>query len=233
MRHHHRSEQTPRPVALYGGSDGPHLNGGLADDVLGYQFGRARPGTVWFLSDMLADSAWSASQDLETLLHRGATQEIAVIPMSATRQNVDYIEFHFANPLTRSEQLDLEALVPTIERSWIGRKPGLVAEAMTDGRLLHARSANDPKRTQWDQAILGMSNPAGLSRAEFRVCLLISRGLSVKAVSEELGLSDNTVRSHLRAIYAKTETSSLPELLYLILSVTEDAEPQTYGARRA
>ncbi len=78
-----------------------------------------------------------------------------------------------------------------------------------------------------------MSNPAGLSRAEFRVCLLLSRGLSVKAVSEELGLSDNTVRSHLRTIYSKTETASLPELIYLIMSVTDDEGSISVTAYRA
>ena len=65
------------------------------------------------------------------------------------------------------------------------------------------------------------------------VSLLVSRGLSIKAVSEELGLSDNTVRSHLRAIYAKTETASLSELIYLILSVTEEDDMETVAAFRA
>ena len=233
LRHHHRTESRPRLVALFPGAADAQLTRGYADDVLGYQFGRARPGTVWFLGDMLADEAWNASPGLDSWLKRGGPKEIAVIPMSVSRQSVDYVEFHFAEALSRGEQHDIEALVPTIERSWVGRKSGLVAEATADNGLLQARPAKDRTRIGWDQAILGMSNPAGLSRAEFRVCLLISRGLSVKAVSDELGLSENTVRSHLRAIYSKTNTSSLSELLYLILSVTEDAEPQTYGARRA
>ena len=84
-----------------------------------------------------------------------------------------------------------------------------------------------------EEAILGVSNPANLSRAEFRVCLLLSRGLSVKAVSEDLNLSENTIRSHLRAIYAKTETASLPELIYLIMSVTDDEDAEVFAAKRA
>jgi DNA-binding NarL/FixJ family response regulator len=85
--------------------------------------------------------------------------------------------------------------------------------------LAHRSEITGP--TVWRTSILGMDNPAGLSRAEFRVCLLLSRGLSVKAVSEDLNLSENTIRSHLRAIYSKTETASLPELIYLIMSVTD------------
>ena len=153
--------------------------------------------------------------------------------MSVSRQCVDYIEFHFSALLTPAKQAEIEALVPTIERSWVGRKPGLVAAATLDGRAIPARVSNENERRRWDRAILGMSNPAGLSRAEFRVCLLLSRGLSVKALSEELGLSDNTVRSHLRAIYAKTETTSLPELIYLIMSVTDDDDGVNVTAHRA
>ncbi len=63
-----------------------------------------------------------------------------------------------------------------------------------------------------------MSNPANLSRAEFRVCLLLSHGLSVKGVTDELRLSEATVRSHLRSVYSKTETTGHAELLYRILS---------------
>ena len=179
-RHHHRTEDRPRVVAASSTGRTPPPARAYCGDILGYQFGRARAGTVWFISDML--------------------------------------------------QHDIEALVPTIERSWRGRKPGLVTQVIADDRVPVARRVTD--RANWDVPILGMSNPASLSRAEFRVCLMLSRGLSAKAVSEELGLSENTVRSHLRAIYAKTETSSLPELIYRILSSgTEDAV--AHAQRRA
>ena len=179
---------------------------------------------------MLDDAAWYPTETLSAWLAAGHAQEIAVIPMSVTRQSVDYIEFHFVEALPRAAQHEIEALVPTIERSWRGRKPGLVTQVIADDRVPVARREAD--RASWDVPILGMSNPAGLSRAEFRVCLMLSRGLSVKAVSEELGLSENTVRSHLRAIYAKTETCSLPELIYRILSSgTETAA--AYTQRRA
>lgn len=225
-RHHHRTEERPRVVATFPTAQSAPLTKAFCGDVLGYQFGRARAGTVWFLSDVLDDPAWMPTEALNAWIASGEIQEIAVIPMSVTRQSVDYIEFHFSRDLPRSEQHEIEALVPTIERSWRGRKPGLVTQIIADDRVPVARKAAD--WVDWDIPILGMSNPAGLSRAEFRVCLMLSRGLSVKGVSEELGLSDNTVRSHLRAIYAKTETSNLPELIYRILSNgTDDAAHAT------
>ncbi len=230
-RHFHRTEERPRLVSVSSGAQSEPLTRAFCRDVLGYQFGRARAGTVWFLGDVIDDPAWTSTVALNALVANGQAQEIAVIPMSVTRQSVDYIEFHFSHALPRSAQHDIEALVPTIERSWRGRKPGLVTQVIADERLPVAKRAAD--KAAWDDPILGVSNPAGLSRAEFRVCLMLSRGLSVKGVSEELGLSENTVRSHLRAIYAKTETSNMSELIYCILSSGVAEDTATHTRRRA
>lgn len=232
-RHHHRSEHVPRPVAVVSGAFQLPLVRPQCQHVLGYQFGRARAGTAWFLGEMLDDPAWVPSYELDDWLSAGDVREIAVLPMASTPQHTDYIEFHFDQPFTRAAQHEFEALVPTIVRSWIGRKPGLVARATADGRALLARRPEAEGPKVWTSSILGMDNPAGLSRAEFRVCLLLSRGLSVKAVSEDLNLSENTIRSHLRAIYSKTETASLPELIYLIMSVTDDEAADASTAKRA
>lgn len=232
-RHYHRSEESPRDVALFQGSGLTLLNKSYCQDVLDYQFGRVRVGTVWFLSEMFDDPAWIPSHRLDRWLDSGGAREIAVIPMAVTRQSIDYVEFHFPEQLDRAEQHDIEAVVPTIERSWAGRKPGLVTMAISDGRSLLSRSENSRTRSQEYPPLLSFSNPAELSRAEFRVCLLLSRGLSVKGVSNELGLSENTIRSHLRSIYSKTDTSSLPELLYLILAVTDGAETRDHVRARA
>ncbi len=232
-RHYHRTEDSARLVSLFAGDGPERLTRSYCQDVLDYQFGRARAGTVWFLGDMFDDPSWLPSRRLDGWLDRGAAREIAVIPMAVTRQAIDYVEFHFMSQLDRAEQHDIEALVPTIERSWTGRKPGLVTMALNEGRAPFPRSLDSGMRRSITSPILGVSNPAELSRAEFRVCLLLSRGLSVKAVTDELGLSENTVRSHLRSIYSKTGTSSLPELLYLILTATEAASAQDHIKARA
>lgn len=219
-RHHHRNEDKPRTVALYDRAGS--LRRAFAQDVLSYLFEVARVGTAWFLSDLLDDPDWSASPGLASWrAHRGVA-EIVVIPLAQSAQQTDYMEFHFTGKLEASERAEIEALVPTILRSWSGRKPGLVTGAVADERLEQARTRTRDMRPRWDVPLLGMSNPANLSRAEFRVCLLVSRGLSVRGMCEELGLSDNTVRSHLRAIYAKTGTSSMAELLYRILSAGQE-----------
>lgn len=229
-RHHHRSEDQPRTVAT---CDVRHLlRRAFAQDALGYLFNQARAGTAWFLADLLDDPSWSSTGELADWMSLRHVEDIVVIPLVRSAQQADYIEFHFSRVLSHTQRSEMESLVPTIVRSWAGRKPGLVTGAVADERMIAARTRARLARPDWEEPVLGMSNPAGLSRAEFRVCLLLSRGLSVKGVADGLGLSENTVRSHLRAIYAKTETSSLAELLYRILSTgREDAESVIRRAR--
>jgi len=78
------------------------------------------------------------------------------------------------------------------------------------------------RRTPNVATILSCDNPARLSRAEFRLCVFLSRGYSNESARRELGISDSTLRTHLRSVYQKTGASSLPELLYQLLSKASD-----------
>ena len=61
--------------------------------------------------------------------------------------------------------------------------------------------------------ILGFQNPARLSRAEFRVCLLLAEGASNAGICAALSLSESTVRSHVRTICIKTGAADREELV--------------------
>ncbi len=233
-RHYHRREEQPRAVALYdvetNNPDAPVLlRRALCQDVLGYMFKKSRNATIWFESDLADDPSWIGTQTLTNWKAVRELKEVVVVSLSSTHQHDDYIEFHFDRVLSRAERMELETLVPTIVRSWSGRKQGTVTQATVDDRIVRARNKAKSSQLVWDAPILGMSNPARLTRAEFRVCMLLSHGLSVKGVTDELGLSESTIRSHLRAIYSKTETSNLAELLYRILSSGKDAVDVAYG----
>ncbi|MDJ0638196.1 MAG: helix-turn-helix transcriptional regulator [Paracoccaceae bacterium] len=232
-RHHYRSEELARTVALYSGQMRRPLRRSFGQDVLGYLYGTERLGSVIFMGDLLGDPQWSVSPALRSWMSSKVIHEIAVIPLARTRNHVDFIEFHFDHVLDRTAYNDLERLVPTIMRSWNGRKPGLVTHSLIDERIAIAHAPAADRKPAQDEPLLGVSNPARLSRAEFRVCLMLSRGLSVKGVAEALSLSENTVRSHLRAIYSKTDTSNLAELMYCILSVgrPEDETEYRFGTR--
>ncbi|MXQ07521.1 helix-turn-helix transcriptional regulator [Alphaproteobacteria bacterium GH1-50] len=194
----------------------------MAEDVLGAFYNRVRSGTVWFLSDHLSDSDFSTSAGLSNWLVSRSVADIVVVAIESTGLQHDYLEFHFDHVLGRNEKAEFDTVMPTLVRAWAGRKTGLVTQAQMDERMVRARALAKENRIKPSEPILGVSNPAKLSRAEFRVCLLLSRGLSVKAVTDELGLSESTVRSHLRSIYSKTETTGLAELVYRILSVASD-----------
>lgn len=193
---------------------------GFAEDILGEYYNRLQAGAVWFLSDHIDGESKPQSSGLaHWRLSRGIV-DIAVVALETAGVQNDYLELHFSEPLTNGAKSEIETLMPTLVRAWSGRKTGLVTRAQMDERMIRARAAAAAGKIKASEPILGMSNPARLSRAEFRVCLLLSRGLSVKAVTEELGLSESTIRSHLRSIYSKTETSGLAELLYRILAAS-------------
>ena len=214
--------------------DVPRLGRSLARDVMGYFYAKARGSTIWFITDLLDDPSWKSTNTLAHWRMSRNVREVVVIVLASNQQQSDYIEFHFTRAIKKSEKLEFEGLLPTIVRSWNGRKTGLVTQARMDERLVRARDNVQADKLEWDAPILGMSNPARLSRAEFRVCLLLSRGLSVKGVTDELGLTEATVRTHLRSIYSKTDTSSMAELLYRILSAGSDpVEPVTHIPKRA
>jgi DNA-binding CsgD family transcriptional regulator len=59
----------------------------------------------------------------------------------------------------------------------------------------------------------------GLSAAEARVASLITTGISLKRTANELGVTVETVRSHLKAAFAKTATHRQGELIALLSRV--------------
>lgn len=230
-----RSDGKCRIVADYdsckSNRDLEQLRRAFAPDILGGYYGKMRRGSTWFLSDHEDNAEFQHSSALASWrLVRGVV-DIVVVALETTGMQNDFLEFHFSNELSRADKEELKSLLPTLVRAWSGRKRGLVTKAHIDDRILQARTAAQANKTIPDAPILGLSNPAKLSRAEFRVCLLVSRGLSIKGATEELSLSEATIRSHLRSIYAKTGTNGLPDLVYRILS--SDAEIMPVSERRS
>jgi DNA-binding CsgD family transcriptional regulator len=59
----------------------------------------------------------------------------------------------------------------------------------------------------------------GLTPAEARVALAASSGLTIPEAALQLGLSPNTIKTHLRKVFAKTGTNRQTELARLIAAV--------------
>ena len=97
------------------------------------------------------------------------------------------------------------------------------------GRLPHRPNPAGPPRTVH---VLFLSDPEDLpsppeavlgrlwhlTPAEAEVCLAVTRGRGLRDVADELGVSVNTVRTHLGRVLHKTGTSRQAELIRLVVS---------------
>ena len=178
-----------------------------ATSVLGKYVSQPKPATIWYSSmvDGVGDPALSAFQR-----HRRFA-ELAVIPLTVEEKAVDFLELHFAERLDPDRVAKLNMALSTLCRTWTRRAPGLFTESIL-------RSAKAEPEDYDGAVLLGMANPARLSRAEYRVCVLLSRGLSTKAIQSELAISASTLRTHLRNTYAKTGTQRQVELTVRLLT---------------
>lgn len=191
-------------------SGGDHLSTldrSFAGSVLGPYFRQPKPGSVWFKTfiEMEPDPR------LERFHHRRKLTELAVIPLSVEEKSLMFLEMHFSAYRGSGQHSVINMCAPTLADTWSRRKPGLMTELILNRQQPQQHVATAA-------AILGPDNPAGLSRAEFRVCLLLSRGLSANRACQELKISESTLRTHLRSIYAKTDTCNQSELLYRLLA---------------
>lgn len=58
----------------------------------------------------------------------------------------------------------------------------------------------------------------GLTPAEERVCVELTRGKDLRGIAETMGTAVGTVRTHLKRVFSKTNTSRQPELIRLLLT---------------
>lgn len=201
--HDTRSQLVERPLRV-----------SYADSFFGTPMLTPRNASIWQGSVLANDADPNCSPALREWQASRGLKDFVVLVLSGGPTTRDHIELHFSHHLSTDVLGMLTALLPTLARTWAARQVGLVTRTVVNHRI--AARPTLPDATF--RPILGPSNPARLSRAEFRVCLLLSRGLSVAGISEELKLSDATIRTHLRNTYAKANTSSLAELVFLLLS---------------
>jgi DNA-binding CsgD family transcriptional regulator len=178
----------------------------FARALIGTYFEAARPGSLWFRSTVET----SGANELAEFHAMRQLRELAVIPLQASGKFIDTFEIHFSDRLRGQQQVVLTSLAPVLARTWRNRAEGLFTEALL-------RVSRTTERAEIGR-ILSAENPARLSRAEYRVSLLLSRGLSVQEVMAELCIRDSTMRSHLSSLYAKTNCSNLSELVFRLTS---------------
>lgn len=189
-------------------NSGQCLSQSYAAVVMGPYVTKSKCGTMWF-SSMLDGTIHPSLSEFQ---HSRGLRELVIIPIEVSDKYVDFLEFHFEQRLDADRLAKLNMLAATLVGTWSRRATGLFSEALLSHR---------PKKETTDltRPILSVDNPARLSRCEYRVCLFLSRGLSVEAVEAEMEISRSTIRSHLRNIYQKTMCKSLSELTYKLLAL--------------
>jgi DNA-binding CsgD family transcriptional regulator len=91
------------------------------------------------------------------------------------------------------------------------------------GDVQHAMREAGARRTKWSAAAAPETGWASLTAAERRVATLISDGHTNKSAASALGVSINTVGTHLRAVFAKLGVQSRVQLANRLASYATKA----------
>jgi DNA-binding CsgD family transcriptional regulator len=169
-----------------------------------------------FLMSSLEDSWGLHSESIEAWKKKTSGRgDVGFACVSRASHDADFLELHFGNGQNTLWDREAGWYTAALARVFEVRRPGLITETLA------RKTSKSNKKTTEGVSILGADNPAGLTRTEFKVCLLLSRGLAVKVVVAEMGVSIATVRSHLRNIYAKTGIGGFHELALRLVSPEE------------
>lgn len=188
----------------------------FASRILGSDVRRHSEGNVRFLSRM-SQLPFRLRGGVDQELSLYGIEDIAFICIETSKRGVVLLEVQYQVRPTRTGRQIVDWIVPKLLRAYRPGKGRRIDEdlaAIEEETRQRQSDATNPSGPH----ILEADNPNGLTRCEWKVCELASRGLSAKSIAYELGVTGNTVRTHLRNIYAKTEVAGYHELVYALVS---------------
>ncbi|MGD9861678.1 MAG: helix-turn-helix transcriptional regulator [Pseudodonghicola sp.] len=186
----------------------------FAADMIGLGIRDVRVGAVLRLSE-IEPSRSDRDPQLSKWMARNKVSDAGLVCLRKAGNELDFLEIYFSAAAQQNWYAGLEQTAPSLVRAVESRRPGLITEALAR-RVVSVR-----RKDVGDLPILSLNNPAGLTRTEWRVCVLASRGLAIKAVCNELGVSRATVRTHLKHIYMKTGLENFHMLARRLVSPAE------------
>jgi len=182
--------------------------------LLGNYLFKCQSGTAWLSSMMDAD----LNPRLVEFQQRRGFGELVVIPTHVSENIADVIEIHFQHANDNQRMAILKQLIPTLVSTWKDRNIGLF-ESSASIRQIEGVPCIDSLAP-----IMSLENPFKLTRTEYRLCLLLSRGYSMRAIEDVVNISTSTGRTHLRHIYQKTGCVTLADLTYRLV---DERNPQS------
>ncbi|RDC71388.1 helix-turn-helix transcriptional regulator [Rhodovulum sp. 12E13] len=190
--------------------------------VLRADLRRIEPGDYQFLSRM-GQLPYRLSGGIDTDLAALGVEDALFICVGKRRGIVELLELLYDRRPDSEGRRIVAWIAPKLLKAYqLGKSARVDAEISSREREVaaHAEQAKSlPGRN-----ILDYDNPSMLTRSEWRVCELASRGLTAKSIAHELGVTSNTVRSHLRSIYSKTDIGGFHELVYTLMATQDKAE---------
>ncbi len=203
------------------------LTKGMAPSVLSGHGAHARPGTIWTLGEKDRVQRVELDNRSQRWMEDRGFGEVVVIPLGRKGADLDAIEFYRANTLEDADDPTLQWLAFATAYAWGRRPKGRIA------RLLRSVPAITELLQSPDPAvpvdILSSENPCRLTAAETRICILIQAGYGLNEMGMKIGVTEATVRSHLRSIYAKTGAAGQIGLVRMLLNIDQ----QTHEAKMA
>jgi DNA-binding CsgD family transcriptional regulator len=191
----------------------PQLRQSFAHEVLGVHLDSLKEGVALLQSETLSAHGQCDPVLDHWMLRRGVT-DIAFLCIGSHNGIRDIIEIHFITAVTRNWRSDSALIVKSLTEVHAGRRPGLIEQQFLD------RSQGE-KGALEDGPLLAPENSAGLTRTEYRLCLLIANGLSRSGAAREMRVTENTIRTHLRNIYAKTGHQTFHDLARRLVGAAE------------
>ncbi len=186
----------------------------FANDALGSFRSMPKRASVFSLQDDGEDPSNLSAVLVDWVSHR-KVRDILFVCLDHQGGEIDFLELHFAQNPEPGFKEAIEQIAPQLSETYQSRRPGLVTEALS------RQTVSTIRKSATDTPILSTGNPAGLTRAEWRVCTLVSRGISPQGIGEELGIGPATVRTHLKHIYSKTGLDNFHMLARRLVSVEE------------
>ncbi len=195
--------RNPRPLFL-----------SFAYEALGTFNNKPKAGSVFSFKEDGKDPSEVSPLLMEWMAQR-RVDDIVFVCLDNQGGDIDLLELHFRKEGLPNWREGVVTLAPELTKIFSQRRPGLVVEAIS------RQTVSPMRKSMGDVLILSTENPTGLTRAEWRVCVLISRGLSAQAIGEELSVGRATVRTHLKHIYSKTGMESFHMLARKLVSLEE------------
>lgn len=120
----------------------------------------------------------------------------------------------FEETVAALEAAELGGEAPTADAAGPAPEAGGEGTSVADGAA--APDAARDKTGSWTRSCLEIAERFGLSQRETDVLFLLAKGRTISFIADDLSVSFNTAKSHIRHVYVKTGVHTRQELLDMV-----------------